>query len=189
MIDFDRAVPVFVHDRRVGKAEAFARAQIKILQHQLRRGSEASYVRPAGHQHRIFDNWSIQRVTNDRGTETLFEHERVADVIVMEMGDEEVFQIVFFAIQLLDQKLAHSIVVFRKGPIPAVDEQIFAFASDQVNAALNVTVEFVLCERAVDSGNTPTIRCLGPKEDHLTPLMRRAAILFSLQHVSAYKKS
>src|ERR1700736_3735803 len=49
MIDFNRAVPVFVHDRRVGKAEAFARAQIKILQHQLRRGSEASYVLPAGH--------------------------------------------------------------------------------------------------------------------------------------------
>ena len=87
-------------------------------------------------------------------------------MVVMEMADEDVFQGILFAVQLLDQEVAHPVVVFGKSPIPAVDQQILALAPDQINAALDVAIEFVLGEGTVDARDTPTVRRLGPEENH-----------------------
>ena len=89
----------------------------------------------------------------------------------MEVTKEDVFQVILFAIELLDQKVAHAVVVFRQRPISAVNQQILALPPYEIDAALDVAVEFVIGERPMDAGNAPTIRRLRPKEYHpATPL-------------------
>jgi hypothetical protein len=73
-IDLDGSIPIFFDDRGILQPKAFSRLKVKVLQHRLGGDPKARDVLPSRHQHRIFDHWTIQRMTNHSCAIALFEH-------------------------------------------------------------------------------------------------------------------
>ena len=90
-IDLDRKVPVLADNLGVGKAETFALAQIEILQHLLGGRAEACDVLAPRDDQRVLDDRLVERMGHDLCTVALLEHLGVAGVVVVEMGNDDVF--------------------------------------------------------------------------------------------------
>jgi hypothetical protein len=105
-------------------------------------------------------------MSDDLCAVTLLQHCGIAGMIVVEMRDQDVFEVVLFPIEQLNQEVAHAVGVFRQRPVAGVDEHVLALTADQVDATLDVAVELVLGERAMQAGNAPAVRRFGEEEDH-----------------------
>ncbi len=112
-VHLDRPVPVLAHDLRVGKTEAFARLQVEVSEHFFRRRVEARQVFGARDEHRIFDDRPVERMCDHLGAVALLENGGIAGVVVVEVGNEDILEVVLFLIELLDEEGPHAVVVLR----------------------------------------------------------------------------
>ncbi len=99
LIDLDREVPIFPDDLGVGQPEAFPGLQIEVLEHLFGRDAEAGDVVAPGHDHRVLDDRAVERMAHDLGAIALLDHVGVADMVVMEVGDDDVFERVLLFVQ------------------------------------------------------------------------------------------
>jgi hypothetical protein len=78
----------------------------------------------------------------DRCAENIsgFQCRSIANVVIVEMSKEDVFELVLFLVEQLNQELFHPVVKLGQSPIPGVDQKILSQATDQIDSALHVAV-------------------------------------------------